>query len=41
MLGEFREEFRRSHGATAGDRCTKILQVGPDLVVMHKVMEMG
>ena len=31
----------RSHGATTRDRCAETLLVGHDLVVMHRLMEMG
>ena len=31
----------RSHGAAAGDRHTEILLVGHDLVMMHRLIEMG
>ena len=34
-------ESERSHGTAAGDRCAETLLVGHDLVVMHRLMEMG
>ena len=34
-------ELGRSHGATARDRHTETLLVAHDLVVMHRLMEMG
>ena len=34
-------ESEGSHGAAARDRHTETLLVGHDLVVMHRLMEMG
>ena len=34
-------ESERNHGAAAGDRRAETLLVGHDLVVMHRLMEMG
>ena len=41
MLGERREESERSHVAATRDRYAKTLLVGHDLVVIHRLMEMG
>ena len=41
MLGKVRVELEGSHGAATGDRCAETLLVGHDLVVMHRLMEMG
>ena len=41
MLGGRRDDSERSHGAATGDRCAETLLVGHDLVVMHRLMEMG
>ena len=34
-------ESERIHGAAAGDRHAETLLVGHDLMVMHRLMEMG
>ena len=39
--GRRRAESRRSHGTAAGDRHAENLLVGHDLVMMHRLMEMG
>ena len=39
--GRKKEELERSHGASAGDKHVEILLVGHDLMVMHRLMEMG
>ena len=41
MLGERKAESERSHGATARDRSTETLLVRHDLVVLHRLREMG
>ena len=39
--GRKKEELERSHGAATGDRHAETLLVGHDLVVIHRLMEMG
>ena len=42
MLGERRVESERHHGAAATrDRRAETFMVGHDLVVLHRLMEMG
>ena len=41
MLGERRAESERRHRSVAGGRCAETLLVGHDLVVIHRLMEMG
>ena len=39
--GRKEAESKRSHGAAAGDRCAETLLVGHNLMVMHRLMEIG
>ena len=39
--GRKKAESERSHGDTAGDRCSETLLTGHDLMVMHRLVEMG
>ena len=32
---------KRHHGAASGDRCAETLLLGHDLVVIHRLIEMG
>ena len=40
-VGRKEAESKRSHGAAARDRHAEALLVGHDLMVMHRLMEMG
>ena len=39
--GRKEAEMERIHGASAGDRYVEILLVGHNLLVVHRLMEMG